>query len=53
VWQRLLLSVPTLIGLTIVVFFVVRAVVPVDAVDLTFAGAGANDPERHHERRAT
>ena len=49
--QRLLLSVPTLIGLTIVVFFLVRVVVPVDSVDLKFAGAGVSDPERAAELR--
>ena len=49
--QRLLLSIPTLVGLTIAVFFVVRVVVPVDSVDLKFAGAGVADPERAAELR--
>ena len=49
--QRLLLAVPTLIGLTIVVFFIVRVVVPVDSVDLKFAGAGVSDPVRAAELR--
>jgi peptide/nickel transport system permease protein len=46
-----MLSVPTLVGLTMVVFFLVRVVVPVDSVDLKFAGAGVSDPEREAELR--
>jgi len=51
VGQRLLLSIPTLVGLTLVVFVVLRAVVPVDAVDLKFASAGGSDPERAKQLR--
>ena len=49
--QRLLLSIPTLIGLTLVVFFVLRVVIPIDAVDLKFASAGVSDPEKAKELR--
>lgn len=49
--QRLLLAVPTLIGLTIVVFFVVRVIVPVDAVDLKFASLGTADEKGAAELR--
>lgn len=49
--QRLLLAVPTLVGLTLVVFFVLRVVIKVDAVDLKFAGAGVNDPQRAQQLR--
>ena len=51
VGQRLLLSVPTLVGLTLVVFIVLRIVVPVDAIDLRFASAGVSDPERARQLR--
>ena len=51
VGQRLLLAIPTLVGLTLVVFFVLRIVVPVDAVDLRFAAAGVSDPERARQLR--
>ncbi|MDA0353828.1 MAG: ABC transporter permease [Chloroflexi bacterium] len=44
--QRLLLAVPTVLGLTMLVFFVLRVLVPVDAVDLQFAAAGMKDPEQ-------
>ena len=49
--QRLLLSVPTLLGLTLVVFVVIRVIVPVDAVDLKFAGAEVNDPVAEQRMR--
>lgn len=51
VMQRLALSVPTIVGLTMIVFFLLRAVVPIDAVDLKFANAGVNDPARAAELR--
>jgi peptide/nickel transport system permease protein len=51
VGQRLLLAIPTLVGLTLVVFIVLRLVVPVDAVDLRFAAAGVSDPERARQLR--
>ena len=43
--QRLMLSVPTILGLTMIVFFVLRVLTPVDAVDLQFAAANVSDPE--------
>ncbi|MGE3855983.1 MAG: ABC transporter permease, partial [Dehalococcoidia bacterium] len=43
--QRLMLSVPTILGLTLIVFFVLRVLTPVDAVDLQFAAANISDPE--------
>src|SRR5579871_6475069 len=49
--ERLLLAIPTLLGLTILVFFVLRVVIRVDAVDLRFAGAGVNDPQKAAELR--
>lgn len=49
--QRLLLSIPTLIALTLVVFVIVRVVIPIDAVELRFATAGVNDPEKAQELR--
>ena len=51
VTQRVLMAVPTLVVLTLVIFFVVRVVIPVDSVDLKFAGAGVDDPQRAQELR--
>ena len=44
--KRLVLAIPTILGLTMLVFFVVRVVVPIDAVDLTYAEQGSDDPVR-------
>ena len=42
---------PTLLGLSLFVFFAVRVLIPVDSVDLKFVGAGVDDPEREQELR--
>jgi len=49
--QRLVLSVPTVLGLTILIFFLLRTVIPIDAVDFAFASAEASDPKREQELR--
>jgi len=41
--QRLVLSVPTILGLTVVVFFLIRALVPVDMVDVATSQTGGRD----------
>jgi peptide/nickel transport system permease protein len=42
--QRVMLAVPTLVGLTIVVFFLLHAVVKTDTVDILVAQYGTSDP---------
>ena len=49
--HRLLLAIPTLLGLTILVFFFMRVAMPVDAVDLSSALTGTPDPAREAAMR--
>jgi peptide/nickel transport system permease protein len=43
--QRVMLAVPTLIGLTVFVFFLLHAVIRTDTVDLLVAQYGTSDPQ--------
>ncbi|MQA00687.1 MAG: ABC transporter permease subunit [Dehalococcoidia bacterium] len=49
--QRVALMAPTLIGLTLVIFFALRVLIPTDAVDLAYAEPGIPDPERMEHLR--
>jgi peptide/nickel transport system permease protein len=49
--QRLLLAVPTLFGLTILVFVALRVVLPTDVVDRIVGEYGRNDVERQQQLR--
>ncbi len=49
--QRLILAIPTVIGLTLVIFFLVRVAVPVDAVDIASAASESVDVEREERLR--
>ena len=49
--QRLALAVPTLLGLTILVFFLLRVVIPIDSVDFASASAGTTDTARDAQLR--
>ena len=49
--QRLSLAIPTLVGLSLVVFVILRVVMPVDAVDLATADAEIVDEVREQELR--
>ncbi len=49
--QRVILMVPTLIGLTVLIFFALRVLIPADAVDLAFGEPDIPDPERMQELR--
>ena len=51
IFQRLLLAVPTLLGLTIGVFFLIRVLVPVDMVDVASAQTEVQDEARELELR--
>ncbi len=44
--QRLILAVPTLLGLTILIFFLLRVIIPVDVVDIASGETEQVDPER-------
>lgn len=43
--QRLALTIPTIIGLTLLVFFLLHAVIKTSAVDIIIAEYGTNDPQ--------
>jgi peptide/nickel transport system permease protein len=43
--------VPTLLGLTILIFFALRVMIPADAVDIAFGEPDVPDPERMQELR--
>ena len=45
VLQRLALTIPTVFGLTVLVFFLLHAVIPTDTVDILTAFHGTTDPE--------
>ena len=49
--QRLLLAVPTLFGLTVLVFVALRVVLPTDVVDRIVGEYGRNDVERQEQLR--
>ena len=49
--QRLLLAVPTLFGLTLLVFVALRVVLPTDVVDRIVGEYGRNDVERQRQLR--
>jgi peptide/nickel transport system permease protein len=49
--QRLALGVPTLLGLTVLVFVLIRVLIPVDVVDLASADAEVVDPELEQRLR--
>jgi peptide/nickel transport system permease protein len=49
--QRLVLSIPTLLGLTIFIFFLFRVLVPVDVVDIASAETETDDPELEQRLR--
>ena len=49
--QRLALMIPSLVGLTIIIFFVIRVLIPVDAVDLASADTEIDDPELEAQLR--
>jgi len=49
--QRVALMIPTLLGLTLVIFFALRVLVPTDAVDLAYDEPGIPDPERMQQLR--
>jgi peptide/nickel transport system permease protein len=49
--QRLLLAIPTLFGLTILVFVALRVVLPTDVVDRIVGEYGRNDLERQEQLR--
>ena len=49
--QRLLLAVPTLFGLTVLVFVALRVVLPTDVVDRIVGEYGRNDVERQQQLR--
>ena len=49
--QRLLLAVPTLFGLTLLVFVALRVVLPTDVVDRIVGEYGRNDIERQRQLR--
>jgi peptide/nickel transport system permease protein len=49
--QRLSLAIPTLVGLSLVIFVILRVVMPVDAVDLATADAEIVDEVREQELR--
>jgi len=49
--QRIALMVPTLIGLTAVIFFALRVLVPTDAIDLAYDTDDIPDPERMQQLR--
>jgi peptide/nickel transport system permease protein len=51
VMQRLLLAVPTLFGLTLLVFFALRVVLPTDVIDRIVGEYGRNDVERQQRLR--
>jgi len=48
--QRIVLSIPTLIGLTLLIFILVRVLMPVDAIDLAMAAAETNFGEEHQQQ---
>lgn len=50
--RRLLLAVPTLIGLTLLIFFVMRVIIPVDVVDIASAVTENIDPAREARLRS-
>ena len=45
------LMVPTLLGLTVLIFFALRVLIPADAVDIAFGEPDVPDPERMQELR--
>lgn len=49
--HRLMLAIPTIVGLTLVIFFLVRVVVPVDSVDIASAGRETVDLAREQQQR--
>ena len=49
--QRLLLAVPTLFGLTVLVFVALRVVLPTDVIDRIVGEYGRNDVERQEQLR--
>lgn len=50
VTQRLVLTIPTLIGLTLLIFFALRVLVPIDAFELAYGEEG-KDPARVQQLR--
>ncbi len=49
--RRLMLTIPTVLGLTALVFFLLHAVVPSDTVDVLVSFYGINDPELAQQLR--
>ncbi|MGE0542663.1 MAG: ABC transporter permease [Dehalococcoidia bacterium] len=49
--QRLALTVPTILGLTVLVFFLLHVVIKTDAVDIMLAEYGSADPELAQQLR--
>lgn len=49
--QRLVLSIPTLFGLTLLIFFLFRVLIPVDVVDIASAETESDDPELEQRLR--
>lgn len=49
--ERLLLTAPTLVALSLIIFFMVRVVIQVDAVSLRSSGANVSDPQREAQLR--
>src|SRR5690606_35868157 len=43
--QRLLLSIPTIIGLSLVVFLLIRLAIPYDLIDVLLADSATSDPK--------
>lgn len=49
--HRIMLAIPTLVGLTILVFVLLRIVIPTDAIDIAFAETGVEDPAAEQRLR--
>jgi peptide/nickel transport system permease protein len=49
--QRLMLAIPTLLGLTLLIFFLIRVLIPIDVVDLATSDAEVSDPELEQRLR--
>lgn len=49
--QRIALAIPTVFGMTLLIFFMFRVLMPVDGVDLTTASAEVSDPVLEQQLR--
>ena len=49
--HRLMLAIPTLFGLTVLIFILIRVLIPIDVVDLASADAEISDPELEQQLR--